>query len=663
MSGIAAFLHFDKHLQGASIWNEERRILWNACGKERPEKRRKGDDRVPEPALLAGLLALCGTVLMLAAILRGGKIGVLVPAGLRTRWRLMITLMAFFLAGYLLFIVALVKRLTFPLELITGFVFLGGAFFVFVVVGLSRDTIVKIESVEEAVTESKERISAISEGSLDAIIMVDENGAVTYFNPSAERMFGYRQSEIMGRPLHDLIVSEQTREKYYKTLPGYQKTGRCEIIGRPLEVSAARKDGTSFPAEISIVSMQIKGKWHAAGTVRDISERRGAEEARKKLEQQLLQSQKMEAIGQLAGGIAHDFNNILTAIISYTNLAQAGQPADDPSKTYVENVLALANRAATLTQGLLAFSRKQILDQRPVDLNEIIRGVEKLLSRIIGEDVVFNTDLFAGPLTVFADTGRMEQVFMNLAANARDAMPRGGILTIGTSRTGLDEEFVRMHGYGRPGEYAIVSVSDTGEGMDEKTRQRIFEPFFTTKELGRGTGLGLSIVYGIIKQHNGYIDVYSEPEKGTSFKVYLPVIKARAEEPEAPAVPPRGVETVLLAEDEQEVRNSVKITLERYGYRVIEASDGEEAVRLFAENRDAVRLLLIDVVMPKKTGRRAYEEMIGIRPDLRTIFISGYTADIMYEKGLLERGKGVYFVPKPIAPTSLLRKIREVLDQ
>ena len=618
---------------------------------------------MPGSALII-LFVMFGVSLLLAAIFRGWKADGLVPAGLRPRWRMMIMLMAAFLAGYVLFIIALEKALMFPVELITSLVFLGGAFFVFVVIGLSRDTIVKIGSAEEAMIESKERIGAISEGSMDAIIMVDENGIVSYFNPSAEKMFGYSRSEAEGKPLHDLIVSEQMREKYYQTLPEYQKTGQCVVVGKPLEVNAIRKDGMSFPVEVSIVSMQIRGKWHAAGTVRDITERRGAEDARKKLEQQLLQSQKMEAVGQLAGGIAHDFNNILTAIISYANLAQSGVPADDPSRAYVENVLVLANRAATLTQGLLAFSRKQILDQRPVDLNEIIMRVEKLLSRIIGEDITFRTDLVAEPLTVFADTGQMEQVLMNLAANARDAMPQGGTLTIATWRTGLDDEFVRMHGYGKPGDYAVVSVADTGEGMDEKTRQRIFEPFFTTKELGKGTGLGLSIVYGIIKQHNGYIDVYSEIGRGTNFKVYLPVTRTRAVLPkEAAALPSRGTETILLAEDEPEVRNSMKITLERYGYRVIEAADGEEAVRLFAENRDAVRLLIIDVVMPKKNGRQAHEEIVRMRPGLKAIFISGYTADIMYEKGLLEKEKGLVFVPKPVAPTDLLRKIREVLEQ
>ncbi|HAM50031.1 MAG TPA: hybrid sensor histidine kinase/response regulator [Nitrospiraceae bacterium] len=516
--------------------------------------------------------------------------------------------------------------------------------------------------MEEALSESKERISAILESSMDAIVMVDEYGIVSYFNPSAERMFGYNHSEAIGKSLHALIVSEEAREKYSQTLPKFERTGQCKIVGKPIEVNAMRKDGSKFPAEISVVSMQIKGKWHAAGTVRDITERRRAEEERTRLEQQLFQSQKMEAIGQLAGGIAHDFNNILTAIISYANLVQMTVPADDPSKAYVENVLALSNRAATLTQGLLAFSRKQILDQRPVDMNEIIRRVEKLLSRIIGEDIVFRTDLIDGPLTVFADMGQMEQVLMNLVANARDAMPHGGILTIGTLRIVLDEEFVKMHGYGKPGSFVIVSVSDTGTGMNEDIRQRIFDPFFTTKELGRGTGLGLSIVYGIIKQHNGYVDVYSEIGKGTTFKLYLPLIGADAGEAAKAgvAIAARGDETILLAEDEAEVRNITKIILERYGYKVIEASDGEEAVRKFGENKHEVQLLLIDVVMPKKNGREAYEEIIKMRPDVKAIFISGYTADIMYKQGLLE--KGLAFVSKPIAPADLLRKIRELLD-
>jgi len=389
---------------------------------------------------------------------------------------------------------------------------------------------------------------------------------------------------------------------------------------------------------------------------RDITEHR-------KLEDQLRQAQKMEAVGQLAGGIAHDFNNILTAIIGYGNLLQMKMDEDGPLRTYVDQMLASSERAANLTQSLLTFSRKQIINPRPVNLNNIIKGVEKLLLRIIGETIEFKAIVADETLTVMADSGQIEQALINLCTNARDAMPRGGLLTIETGAVEIDEEFTKAHAYGTPGVYAVISVADTGGGLDEKTRQKIFEPFFTTKEMGKGTGLGLSIVYGIIKQHNGYINVYSELGKGTTFRIYLPLVKlAISEEKPVEVVSVKGgTETIMVGEDDAEVRKLTKTVLEEFGYRTIEAVDGEDVIEKFNEDRNSIKLIILDIVMPKKSGREAYEEIRKIAPDMKVIFTSGYTADLVHKKKILE--EGLEFISKPVSPRELLKKVRDVLDR
>jgi CheY-like chemotaxis protein len=317
-----------------------------------------------------------------------------------------------------------------------------------------------------------------------------------------------------------------------------------------------------------------------------------------------------------------------------------------------------------LTRRLLAFSRRQIISPKAVDPNNIIKRMEGLLFRVIGEDIELQTILVPGVLKVIADPGQIEQVLMNLAANARDAMPDGGTLTVTTEVVDLDSEFIKMHGYGKVGRYVLIVIQDTGHGMDEKTRERIFEPFFTTKEVGRGTGLGLAMVYGIVKQHEGYINVYSETGKGTAFKIYLPVIKSAVEEEELPlpdSLPKRGTETILIAEDDAGVRKITRDILERAGYTVIEAVDGQEAVDIFILNKDRIHLLLIDVIMPRKSGKDVYEEIKKIEPEIKMLFISGYTANTVHRKGVLEEGK--HFIQKPILSDNLLKKIRAVLDQ
>ncbi len=385
----------------------------------------------------------------------------------------------------------------------------------------------------------------------------------------------------------------------------------------------------------------------------------------KKLEEQLRQAQKMEAIGQLASGIAHDFNNILTGIIGYATLIQLKIENNSPVRHYIDLVLSLTEKAKNLTQGLLAFSRRQIMNIKPENINEIIKASEKMLLRILREDIEIKTYLLDRDLIALVDANQIEHVLINLAINACDAMPNGGILTISTDLVDIDEDYVRTHGYGKPGKYILISVEDTGIGMAPAVKERIFEPFFTTKGTGKGTGLGLSIVYGIIKQLNGYINVYSEVSKGTTFKIYLPAfnlkpIDYKRKYDSTVVYTLTGNETILLAEDEKLVRDGIREILENHGYKVIEGCDGEDALYKFRENKDFIDLLITDVIMPLKNGKDAYLEMLNDKPDLKALFMSGYTSNIIHKRGILN--EGINFIAKPISPIEFLRKIREILD-
>ena len=394
-----------------------------------------------------------------------------------------------------------------------------------------------------------------------------------------------------------------------------------------------------------------------------VIERTQGEEEKEKPREQLYHTQKLDSVGRVAGGIAHDFNNILTAIIGYANLLQMQLKEDDVSMDFIKKILISGERAANLARGLLVFSRKQPGNPEPVNLNEIIHVSEDILKRLIPENIMLKTILTDKDCIIKADRGQIEQVLMNFATNARDAMPNGGFLGIRADIVEIDDAFIKKHGFGKAGMYALVSVSDTGMGMDEKTRARIFEPFFTTKEEGKGTGLGLAIVYGIITQHNGYIDAESEPGKGTIFRIYLPTIQqeTRKGKTETFVVSTGGTETILVAEDEELVRMVIKITLEKHGYRVIEAVDGENAIIKFIENKDKIQLLLFDVLMPYMNGKEAYDEIKKSKPDIKVLFKSGYSAEIIQNQDIIE--KGIKLIPKPILPTVLLRGVRETLDK
>ena len=438
---------------------------------------------------------------------------------------------------------------------------------------------------------------------------------------------------------------------------GFDETEYLAALDRVPRFSRERADaGMQFYAKLT--SMVSSLSYSSIKVSRILNERIN-------LEEQLRQSQKMEAVGQLAGGVAHDFNNILQVISGYGNMMKMDGKLDGRQNEEMDQILSASEKAVQLTKGLLAFSRKQVMTLAAHDINDIIENIKKFLVRIIGEDIQLKTILYETQLKVHADIGQIEQVLINLSTNARDAMKKGGLLTLETGFQTVEAADVHEFGRAEPGRYAVVAVSDTGCGMDKETCKKIFEPFFTTKEVGKGTGLGMAIVYGIIKQHNGFINVYSEPGQGTTFRIYLPiydVVQAEHEEKTMPVLPPQGgTETILLAEDDAAVRNLVVSVLTKFGYRVIEAVDGQDVVDKFSEYGDVVSMILMDMIMPKKNGKEAYDEIVTRNPTVKVLYSSGYTADFIQDRGVSE--EGMELIMKPVQPMELLRKVREVLDR
>jgi signal transduction histidine kinase/ActR/RegA family two-component response regulator len=445
-------------------------------------------------------------------------------------------------------------------------------------------------------------------------------------------------------------------------------------------VATCARDGTPFDTEAEIITSRGNRLWiraignalrnadgtisHVHGSVQDISPQKLADAKNTKLAEQLRQAQKMETIGSLAGGVAHDFNNLLTIILSYGDLIADQLKVDDPVRTDLEEIRNAGVRAADLTRQLLAFSRQQVLAPKIVELGDIVGGMEKMLRRLIGEDVALSVVCPRNLAKVLVDPGQMEQVIMNLAVNARDAMPRGGMLTIETAEVVLDEAYASTHVGVKPGPHVMLAVSDTGTGIDKATQDRMFEPFFTTKKDGQGTGLGLATVFGIVRQSGGTVWVYSELGKGTTFKIYLPMADrttvAMTSRPPAESASLFGSETILLVEDEERVRAVTRAILRKYGYNVLEAQGGGDAFLLCEQHTAPIHLLLTDVVMPRMSGRQLAERLLPSRPEMKVLYMSGYTDDAVVRHGILD--SSISFIQKPLTPLTLARKIRDALD-
>jgi two-component system cell cycle sensor histidine kinase/response regulator CckA len=627
-------------------------------------------------------------------------------------------------------------------------------------------------------------LRGVLDSALDAVISIDAAGTVSFWNRTAETMFGWSAGEAVGRELADLILPASHREAHRRGLAHFAATGEGPILGRRLELSGMHRDGGEFPLELRVTALAAGETWSFNAFIADLTARKEAAAAlaqseeryrrffeedlagaffsspggeivdcnpafarmfgfasaaaaqraslasllpspedlpmllarlarergleaielelrrcdgtplhavanlvasldadgrlteikgylvddteRRRVEEQLRQSQRLDAIGLLAGGVAHDFNNLLGVITGYSELVGTQLPPDlGRVRQHVEEIRRAGERAAALTRQLLAFSRKQLLQPRVTDLNAIVLDVERLLRRLIGEDIDLVTIVQPGLDRVKVDPPQIEQVILNLAINARDAMPRGGKLTLETANVRLDEEYVRLHREAKPGPHVMLAVSDTGYGMDTHTQARIFEPFFSTKGPGRGTGLGLATVYGIVKQSDGSIWVYSEPGQGTTFKVYLPRaetvdgdLDARIE---APAPPPPGWETVLVVEDEETLRDIVREGLTAAGYAVLEARHAGEALRVCDQHRDPIHLLITDTVMPGLGGRELAQRVKALRPEIKVLYMSGYTDDTVVRHGVLT--EEVAFLQKPFSLDTLARKVRAELDR
>ncbi len=514
-------------------------------------------------------------------------------------------------------------------------------------------TAIMRQQMEQALQENEARFLAILDNAPVAIYMVDLQNRFLLVNRHAVNLLGRPSAQIVGQSIFAFFpgdIAARLHETYQTVL----RTGQSQEWEEVIPFA----DGPHTFLSLKFPLFDLGGTVYAiCGIATDIAER-------KKLEEQLRQTQKMDAIGKLAGGVAHDFNNLLTIINGYSELIVSRLPADNPAWGLAREINKSGERAAALTRQLLAFSRKTILQPRVLDLNTLAADLERMLRRLIGEDILLDARLAPALGQVKADPGQLEQVIMNLAVNARDAMPQGGRLTLATSNVDLDEAFTSANPEVAPGPYVLLSVSDTGCGMDEQVLAHLFEPFFTTKELGKGTGLGLAMVYGIIKQSDGHVAVDSQPGQGSTFRIYLPRIqqaaRARPSFSET-AQPLPGTETLLLVEDEEGVRRLLIMGLTANGYQVLEAHDGQQALELAAQHPGRIDLLITDVVMPRLSGGQLADQLLALRPDLKVLFLSGYTDEAVLRHGVSQGSRP--FLQKPFTPSSLARKVREVLDR
>jgi PAS domain S-box-containing protein len=510
--------------------------------------------------------------------------------------------------------------------------------------------------VEEALKKNEDHLKKLMDSIRAGIIVIDaQTHQIVEINSFALELIGGEKNQILGRMCHQCICPAEI--------------GKCPITNLKQKVDHSERvliksNRDRIPILKSVVPIMREDKIYLIESFIDITELKRAEQEKIILEEQLRQSQKMEAIGKLAGGVAHDFNNLLTVIHGYSELLLNSLDQNSRLRQDVLEIKNASQRASSLTNQLLAFSRKQVLQPTVLDLNAHVSSMDKMLRRMIGENIKL-TSLLAEDLgRIKADPGQIEQVILNLAINAKDAMPNGGKLTIETANVILDESFTRSRIGMAPGRYVMLSMSDTGSGMTPEVKERIFDPFFTTKEKGKGTGLGLATVYGIIQQSGGNIWVYSEPGVGTTFKIYLPTIEEGTESLRPTSVPTKstqGSETILLVEDEEMVRKLACTVLQKNGYKVLEASSGEEALRIVqGQNGNPIHLMVTDVVMPGMSGRQLAERLLPLRPEMKVLYMSGYTDDAIVHHGVLD--PGIAYIQKPFAPDALASKVRDILD-
>ena len=496
------------------------------------------------------------------------------------------------------------------------------------------------------------KLSQSIEESPVAFVLMDVNGNLEYVNPQFFRISGYAPRNMIGLNVKSLQPTGSQTDDFQEA---WESVGADNIWRGEMQIK--KQDGECFWAYLTLLPLKNpEGRVNSMMMImEDTSEKR-------QLEAQLIQSQKLEGIGQLAGGVAHDFNNILTAIIGYAQLVYLNMQNDDTNRGHIKHILDYSEKAATITKSLLAFSRKQTTNLSCFNVNDLISDFQKLLLRLMPENIEIQTQFTSQKLSVLVDQVQLEQVIMNLATNARDAMPDGGLIIIATNMTEIDQEFIKSNGYGRTGSYAQITMADMGRGMNRQTLDKIFEPFFTTKEPGKGTGLGMTIVYNIVSRHNGFITVVSEPGKGTRVRILLPIVQAAEDVNGSKTeeyIEQGGARTILVAEDDSGIRDLITTILTERGYEVIGVADGVEAVKQFSENREKVSLVMLDGIMPKKNGREAYREIRAMKPDVKVIFMSGYLENMLDFDHLMERE--IHFLQKPVLPLDILKKIQELL--
>jgi PAS domain S-box-containing protein len=516
--------------------------------------------------------------------------------------------------------------------------------------------------MESALLQSQETVLALFENAAQGILTADRSGRILSFNAMAERIFGYPREEIVGKSL-ETLMPERLSDVHAHHRHEYFESPRTRPMGVGMDLVGRRKDGSEFPVEISLSHVRAGDDTVAVAFVNDVSERKRSESERKRLEGQLEHATKMEAVGRLAGGIAHDFNNLLTALSGFSEIVLDEIPESHPLHEGAKETFKLCQRSTTLVRRLLAVSRRQVLQLERMELNSKIAEIEKMLRSLLGEDIDLVVKLHPEGALVRADESQIEQVVLNLVVNARDAMPRGGRLVIQTSTVEVGDSAEDGYLGIKPGSYVILSVSDTGVGMEQETLQHIFEPFFTTKERGKGTGLGLATVYGIVNQSGGHVWAYSEPGKGTTFRIYLPrMVRKEMNEIEKAAsrAVSGGSETILVVEDESTVRMVAVGNLRKAGYRVLEARNAEEALEAASAYTGSIDLVLTDVLMPGIPGPELVRRFAERLPGVRALYMSGHADDALFHHGILEGG--LAFLEKPFTRDELIRKVREVLD-